>query len=110
MSENATPAEKQNVQHIRQKLQQFLQKSTQYTPETVLRDFPYECLFEERAVILGKLGRHKQAISIYINLLNDVPKAIQYCNNVYARFQSKIKLKISPTDVIKNIYLNHFFF
>lgn len=87
MSPTATPAEKQNAEHIRQKLQQFLEKSVHYTPETVLVQFPSDCLFEERAIILGRLGRHHQAISIYVNLLNDVPRAIQYCKNVYARFQ-----------------------
>ncbi|XP_012264302.2 vam6/Vps39-like protein [Athalia rosae] len=89
LSPNATPAEKQNVQHIRQKLQQFLEKSTHYTPETVLVHLPFDCLFEERAIILGRLGRHAQAISIYVNLLNDVPRAIQYCNNVYAKYESQ---------------------
>ncbi|XP_031786961.1 vam6/Vps39-like protein [Nasonia vitripennis] len=89
LTPSVTPAEKENVQHIRQKLQQFLEKSQHYTPETVLRDFPFDCLYEERAIILGRLGRHQQAVSIYINLLNDVPKAIQYCNNVYARYQNQ---------------------
>lgn len=87
MNPSATPAEKQNVHHLRQKLQQFLEKSTHYTPETVLLNLPHDRLFEERAIILGRLGRHQQAISIYVNLLNDVPRAIQYCNNVYAKFQ-----------------------
>lgn len=89
MNANATPAEKEASQHIRQKLQQFLEKSTYYTPETILVHFPFDCLFEERAIILGRLGRHQQAISIYINLLNDIPRAIQYCQNVYTRYQSK---------------------
>lgn len=105
MSENATPAEKQNAQHVRQKLQQFLQKSTHYTPETVLRDFPYECLFEERAIILGRLGRHKQAISIYINLLNDVPKAIQYCNNVYGKFESQSGADVNKQDGSDEVHI-----
>ena len=85
MSPSATPAEQRNIDHIRQKLQLFLEKSVHYTPETVLQQFPSDCLFEERALILGRLGRHHQAISIYVNLLNDVPRAIQYCNNVYER-------------------------
>ncbi|XP_057329506.1 vam6/Vps39-like protein isoform X1 [Microplitis mediator] len=89
MSLAATPAEKQNGEHVRQKLQQFLEKSTQYTAETVLIQFPSDCLYEERAIILGRLGRHHQAISIYVNLLNDVPRAIQYCNNVYTRYESQ---------------------
>lgn len=92
MSLAATPAEKQNGEHVRQKLQQFLEKSTQYTAETVLIQFPSDCLYEERAIILGRLGRHHQAISIYVNLLNDVPRAIQYCNSVYARYESKHKI------------------
>lgn len=89
MNENATPAEKEISQHIRQKLQQFLEKSAYYTPETILVHFPFDCLFEERAIILGRLGRHQQAISIYVNLLNDIPRAIEYCNNVYERCRSK---------------------
>lgn len=89
MNANATPAEKETSQHIRQKLQQFLEKSTYYTPETILVHFPFDCLFEERAIILGRLGRHQQAISIYISLLNDIPRAIQYCQNVYTKYQSK---------------------
>lgn len=87
MSENATPAEKQTAQYIRQKLQQFLQKSEHYMPETVLVHFPFDNLFEERAIILERLARHQQVISIYISLLNDVPKAIEYCNKVYTRYQ-----------------------
>lgn len=87
LSPDATPAEKRNGEHVRQKLQQFLEKSIHYTPETVLSQFPTDCLFEERAIILGRLGRHQQAISIYVNLLNDVPRAIQYCNNIYAKYE-----------------------
>ena len=93
-SPTATPSEKQNNHHYRQKLHQFLEKSQHYTPETVLRDFPFDCLYEERAKILGRLGRHQQVISIYINLLNDVPMAIQYCNKVYAKYQSKFTIPI----------------
>ncbi|XP_011301039.1 vam6/Vps39-like protein [Fopius arisanus] len=89
MSPTATPAERQNAEHVRQKLQQFLEKSVHYTPETVLVQFPSDSLFEERAIILGRLGRHHQAISIYVNLLNDVPRAIKYCHNVYAGFEGQ---------------------
>jgi len=89
MNANATPAEKETSQHVRQKLQQFLQKSAYYTPETILVHFPFDSLFEERAIILGRLGRHQQAISIYVNLLNDIAHAIQYCQNVYTRYHSK---------------------
>lgn len=39
-------------------------------------------LFEERAIVLGKLGRHEQALAIYLSTLGDVPRAIQYCDKV----------------------------
>ncbi|XP_017882997.1 vam6/Vps39-like protein isoform X2 [Ceratina calcarata] len=86
LSEDATPAEKQMAQHVRQKLQQFLEKSAHYTPETILVHFPFDRLFEERAIILGRVGGHQQALSIYINLLNDVQKATEYCHNVYTAY------------------------
>lgn len=40
-------------------------------------------LFEERAIILGKLGRHEQALSIYVSVLSDIQRAKEYCDKVY---------------------------
>ncbi|XP_014482463.1 PREDICTED: vam6/Vps39-like protein isoform X2 [Dinoponera quadriceps] len=106
MDANATPAEKEASQHIRQKLQQFLEKSAYYTPETILVHFPFDSLFEERAIILGRLGRHQQAISIYISLLNDIPRAIQYCHNVYTRYQNQNRAdKQKQTDNADEVYV-----
>lgn len=105
MNANATPAEKETSQHIRQKLQQFLEKSAYYTPETILVHFPFDCLFEERAIILGRLGRHQQAISIYISLLNDIPRAIQYCQNVYTRYQNQDCAEKQQTDNVDEVYV-----
>ncbi|XP_015183696.1 PREDICTED: vam6/Vps39-like protein [Polistes dominula] len=106
MNENATPAEKEISHHTRQKLQQFLEKSVYYTPETILVHFPFDCLFEERAIILGRLGRHQQAISIYINLLNNVQGAIEYSNNVYERCQNEEKAdKQKKSDGADEVYV-----
>ena len=33
--------------------------------------------FEERALLLGRLGRHKEALAIYIHVLNDIDMASQ---------------------------------
>ncbi|XP_049943822.1 vam6/Vps39-like protein [Schistocerca serialis cubense] len=68
---------------LRVKLQDFLEVSEHYTPETVLIHFPYDNLFEERATVLGKLGRHEQALSIYVSVLGDVEQAMRYCDKVY---------------------------
>lgn len=43
----------------------------------------YTGLFEERAILLGKLGRHEEALSIYTNILKDLPAAVDYCNIYY---------------------------
>jgi len=48
-------------------------------------------LFEERAIVLGRMGMHENAISIYMRTLNDVEKAMQYCDNVYHRKQEGYK-------------------
>ncbi|GAB0088727.1 Vacuolar sorting protein 39/Transforming growth factor beta receptor-associated domain 1 [Sergentomyia squamirostris] len=70
--------------NVRAKLLDFLKKSSKYNPETVLGDFPYQDLFEERAIILGKLEKHDKVLAIYIQILGDVEKAIKYCDEVYS--------------------------
>ncbi|XP_026752559.2 vam6/Vps39-like protein isoform X1 [Galleria mellonella] len=72
----------EEIQHTKSKLLAFLEKSVHYTPERVILHFPNDSLFEERAVILGKLGRHEQALAIYVQILGDVDRAVRYCENV----------------------------
>ncbi|KAJ9588747.1 hypothetical protein L9F63_017951, partial [Diploptera punctata] len=63
-------------------------------------------LFEERAIVLGKLGRHEQALAIYVSVLSDVTRAIQYCDKVYRQgapgcedvYILLMKMLISPPD------------
>ncbi|KAJ0176101.1 hypothetical protein K1T71_008275 [Dendrolimus kikuchii] len=72
----------EELNHTKCKLLAFLEKSMHYTPERVLLHFPPDSLFEERAIVLGKLSRHEQALAIYVLILGDVEKAIRYCENV----------------------------
>lgn len=62
---------------------EFLNKYNYLHAETVLKNFPENDLFEERAIILGKLKRHEKVLAIHIQILGDVPKAVTYCVNVY---------------------------
>jgi len=39
--------------------------------------------FEERAIVLGKLGRHEQVLSMYVTVLHNIDRAIEYCDKVY---------------------------
>ncbi|XP_028156515.1 vam6/Vps39-like protein [Ostrinia furnacalis] len=79
----------EEYQHTKAKLVAFLEKSPHYTPERVILHFPADSLFEERAVILGKLGRHEQALAIYVQILGDVDRAIRYCENVCDTIKDK---------------------
>lgn len=85
----------EEFQHTKLKLVSFLEKSVHYTPERVLLHFPTDSLFEERAIVLGKLGRHEQALAIYVLILGDVERAIRYCENVCA----------SPSDKNQDVYV-----
>ncbi|XP_063228747.1 vam6/Vps39-like protein [Bacillus rossius redtenbacheri] len=78
-----TAAEREAGREVRNRLLFFLETSVHYTPETVLVHFPHNCLFEERAIILGRLCQHREALSIYISVLGDVARAMEYCDKVY---------------------------
>lgn len=75
---------KLQLQETREKLISFLKSSNNYAADKVLVDFPYNDLFEERAIVLGKLAKHEKVIAIYIQILGDVDKAIKYCDEVYS--------------------------
>jgi len=68
----------------RQKLLLFLDTSTYYTPQKMISTFlAIEGLYEERAILLGRIGRHDQALSIYAHKLSDPAKAEEYCQKQY---------------------------
>ncbi|XP_001853245.2 vam6/Vps39-like protein [Culex quinquefasciatus] len=68
---------------INGKLLAFLRKSKLYHAEKVLGEFPYTDLFEARAIILGRLGKHEKVLAIFVQLLGDFDKAVEYCDETY---------------------------
>ncbi|KAF4597180.1 Vacuolar morphoproteinsis protein 6 [Pleurotus pulmonarius] len=42
-----------------------------------------EDLYEARAILLGRMGRHDQALGLYVYQLHDYTKAEEYCKRVY---------------------------
>lgn len=40
-------------------------------------------MFEERALICGKAGKHEVALGIYLLVLGDYDKALKFCDTVY---------------------------
>ena len=54
----------------RSKLTRLLQNDeSYYSSDQVLQKFPSDCLFEERAILLGRGGRHREALVVYTMIL-----------------------------------------
>lgn len=91
---------------MRRKLIGFLQRSWHYIPERLLTRFPTNSFFEERAILLGRLGRHEQALDIYIHTLKSIKLAEEYCAKNYAKdkegnkdvYYLLLKMFLTPPD------------
>ncbi|KAK7104918.1 vam6/Vps39-like protein [Littorina saxatilis] len=102
-----TGEEVEDLGKERAKLIHFLRTSTHYQAERLLTRFPLDGFHEERAILLGRLGRHEQALAIYIYLLNSSHLAEGYCENNYDpdREESKdvylylLKMYLQPPDM-----------
>lgn len=88
----------------KQMLIYFLTETKNYEPNYALSKLGFENYPEERAIVLGKLGKHLEALSIYVNNLNDTDKAESYCQHVYDN-QSTVESKQVYYQLLQ-IYLN----
>ncbi len=84
-SEEAAPAgqEPGELGELRRKLMRFLEESDHYSTETLPTYLLNDGLFEERAIVMGKIGNHKEALVIYVHMLHDTKKAEDYCERMY---------------------------
>ncbi|KAI9500281.1 hypothetical protein BX070DRAFT_230506 [Coemansia spiralis] len=64
---------------LRSQVQRFLKTSQQYSPEKALARLPDDGLFEERALVLSRLGRHEQALCLLVFSVANLAIAEQYC-------------------------------
>ncbi|VDD86099.1 unnamed protein product [Enterobius vermicularis] len=69
----------------RRKLAYFLKVSDSYSAEKLLVQLRNDSLYEERAMLLGRLKKHEQALAIYTNVLKDYKAAENYCSTHYDR-------------------------
>ncbi|KAH7090726.1 vacuolar sorting protein 39 domain 1-domain-containing protein [Paraphoma chrysanthemicola] len=69
----------------RLRLQLFLKTSSNYNKYRVFQQLPSTDpdYYEPRAIVLSKMGQHKQALAIYVFDIQDYKKAEEYCNEVY---------------------------
>ncbi|KAM9707410.1 vam6/Vps39-like protein isoform 2-T2 [Menidia menidia] len=98
--------EKGELGEFRNKLLSFLDISTSYEPSTLISDFPFDGLLEERALLLGRMGKHEQALFIYVHVLKDTRMAEEYCHRHYNSvvegnkdvYLSLLRMYLSPPD------------
>ncbi|KAJ9564640.1 hypothetical protein OSB04_000606 [Centaurea solstitialis] len=84
----------------RKKLLSALEGISGYSPEVLLKRLPTNALFEERAILLGKMNQHELALSIYVHKLHVPDLALSYCDRVY-----EAGLHQQPAKATGNIYL-----
>ncbi|XP_060275101.1 vam6/Vps39-like protein isoform X7 [Ovis aries] len=88
----------------RGKLLMFLEISSYYDPGRLICDFPFDGLLEERALLLGRMGKHEQALFIYVHILKDTRMAEEYCHKHYDQnkdgnkdvYLSLLRMYLSP--------------
>ncbi|KAJ2701835.1 Vacuolar morphogenesis protein 6 [Coemansia sp. IMI 203386] len=83
LSSNASDAKAANsaepADELRKRLQRFLRSSRSYSPEKALARLPEDRLFEERALVLSRLGRHEHALNLLVFSVASLVLAEQYC-------------------------------
>ncbi|KAG0198890.1 Vam6/Vps39-like protein [Mortierella sp. GBA30] len=84
----------EDVLKTKAKLLQFLNESSFYKAERILSRLPIDSCYEERAILLSRIGQHDQALNIYVHKLKNFQAAEEYCNKNY-----------DSRDPTKNVYL-----
>lgn len=56
----------------RKKLLSALETIAGYNPEALLKRLPPDALYEERAILLGKMNQHELALSLYVHKVYQV--------------------------------------
>lgn len=92
----------------RKKLLSALESISGYSPESLLKRLPPDALYEERAILLGKMNQHELALSLYVHKLHVPELALSYCDRVYGNILHQHPLK-SHSNIyltLLQIYLN----
>ncbi|XP_006455342.1 hypothetical protein AGABI2DRAFT_187742 [Agaricus bisporus var. bisporus H97] len=95
------------------KLLQFLNTNDKIGADRLYGILSPTDLYEARAILLGRLGRHDQALELYVYHLHDYYKAEEYCKQIYQpksptsnvfltllRIYLRPTIKPTPTDLL----------
>ncbi|PHT43680.1 hypothetical protein CQW23_17705 [Capsicum baccatum] len=99
----------------RKKLLSALESISGYNPEVLLKRLPPDALYEERAILLGKMNQHELALSIYVHKLHVPELALSYCDRLYDSgleqhsaksygniYLTLLQIYLNPTKTTKN--------
>lgn len=89
----------------RKKLISTLESNSGYNTDLLLKRLPQDALFEERAILYGKINQHLRALSLYVHKLQMPERAVAYCDRIYeegAQQPSKSNIYFN----LLQIYLN----
>jgi len=76
--------EREELAKTRRKLARFLEASPHYyNPQRMLSRLPADQLLEERALLLSKIGQHRDALEIYVHRLHNTQLPLKYCERVF---------------------------
>jgi len=85
------------------KLLKFIDTTEHYRPDR-LYGLLSEDLYEARAILLGRMGRHEHALELYVYKLGDFAKAEEHCKRISSPAQTSssifltlLKLYLRPT-------------
>uniref|UniRef100_A0A7N0T7X6 CNH domain-containing protein n=1 Tax=Kalanchoe fedtschenkoi TaxID=63787 RepID=A0A7N0T7X6_KALFE len=91
----------------RKKLLSALDGISGYNPEALFKRLPTDGLFEERALLLGKMNQHELALSLYVHKLHVPEMALSYCDRVFESVhQTSGKASSNIYLTLLQIYLN----
>ncbi|EMD34098.1 hypothetical protein CERSUDRAFT_141580 [Gelatoporia subvermispora B] len=65
------------------RLLNFIDTTHYYHTDRLYGLLPSDDLFEAKAILLGRLGRHDAALEVYVYRLHDYTKAEEYCKRIY---------------------------
>ncbi|RWR94170.1 vam6/Vps39-like protein [Cinnamomum micranthum f. kanehirae] len=92
----------------RKKLLSALEGISAQNAELLLKRLPSDALYEERAILLGKINQHQLALSLYVHKLHLPELALAYCDRVYEteQYQASSKSHANIYLTLLQIYLN----
>ncbi|CAG0893931.1 unnamed protein product [Cyprideis torosa] len=84
-----TKHERPDVLAMRRKLQRHLRQSKCLNASKLLIAFESTQLFQETAILYGRMGDHERAISVLLHQLHDHEAALSYCQGEFEVHQRK---------------------